>query len=93
MSADFCVGMAGFLLVNLLVGLLRIYRGPTRADRLLAAQLFTTITAGVLVLLAVGENKPALLNVALLFTLLAALACLAFVRLPSRHPEDAKEDE
>jgi multicomponent Na+:H+ antiporter subunit F len=92
MSVEFCVGMAGFLLGNLLTGLLRIYRGPTRADRLLAAQLFTTITAGILVLLAVGEDTPALLDVALLFTLLAVLACLAFVRLPSRRPEDAKDE-
>lgn len=92
MSIEFYVGMAGFLLVNLILGLLRIYRGPTRADRLLAAQLFTTTTAGILVLLGVGEEMPALLDVALLFTLLAALACLAFVRLPSRHPEDARDE-
>jgi multicomponent Na+:H+ antiporter subunit F len=92
MPTEFYVAMASFLLINLLLGLLRIYRGPTRADRLLAAQLFTTTTAGILVLFAIGEDKPALLDVALLFILLAVLACLAFVRLPSRRPEKAKNE-
>jgi multicomponent Na+:H+ antiporter subunit F len=92
MSTEFYVAMASFLLINLLLGLLRIYRGPTHADRLLAAQLFTTTTAGILVLLAVGKDTPALLDVALLFILLAVLACLAFVRLPSRRPENAKNE-
>ena len=70
------------LLLNLLAGLWRIYRGPSAADRLLAVQLFTTTSVAVLLLLAQIQALPALLDVALLIALLAAIANLAFVRLP-----------
>jgi multisubunit Na+/H+ antiporter MnhF subunit len=76
------LGFAAFLLLNLLAGLIRIYLGPTPADRMMAAQLLGTTTAAVLLLLAASQEIPALLDVALLFTLLAALFSIAFVRLP-----------
>ncbi|MDQ2696225.1 MAG: monovalent cation/H+ antiporter complex subunit F [Pseudomonadota bacterium] len=79
---EWYLAVAAFLLVNLLVGLIRVYRGPTPADRLLAVQLFATTTAAVLLLLAEVQNTPALRDAALLFTLLAALLSVAFVRLP-----------
>jgi multicomponent Na+:H+ antiporter subunit F len=85
--SEFYLGVAVFLLLNLLVGLIRIYRGPTPADRLLAVQLFGTTTAAVALLLAEAQAIPALRDVALLFTLLAALVSVAFVRLPSQSPK------
>ena len=75
--------VAGFLLFSLLLGLARIYLGPERASRLLVAQLFGTTTAAVLVLLAEAMSLPGLRDVALLFTLLAAVLGVAFVRLSS----------
>lgn len=82
------LGAAALLLLNLLAGLARIYRGPSAADRLLAIQLFTTHTVAILALLAL--ERPALADVALLLALLAALLAVAFVRLPLRagHRED-----
>jgi multicomponent Na+:H+ antiporter subunit F len=78
---EFFLVVAAFLLANLLLGLLRIATSPSRADRLLIAQLFATITTAVLVLLAEGLALPALRDVALLFALLGAIVSVAFVRL------------
>lgn len=78
--SDYYLGLALFLVLNLVAGLFRILRGPTRADCMLAAQLFGTTGVAVLLLLAQGMGKPALRDVALLFTLLAAVATVAFIR-------------
>lgn len=71
---------AVFLLLNLAAGLWRVLRGATRADRMIAAQLFGTTGVGILLLLAPALGSPALQDVALVFALLAAVTTVAFVR-------------
>jgi len=78
------LGLAVFLLLNLLAGLWRVHRGPTAADRMLAALLFGTTTVAVLLLLAEAMGLPALRDVALLFVVLAAVIAVAFTRVPRR---------
>jgi multicomponent Na+:H+ antiporter subunit F len=85
--SEFLLGAAVFLLFNLSAGLVRIYRGPTAADRMLAAQLFGTTTVAVLLLLAESLTISALQDVALLFTLLAVPVIVAFVRVPPSAKE------
>ncbi|MCA1803995.1 MAG: hypothetical protein LC646_01205 [Xanthomonadaceae bacterium] len=82
------LALAVFLMLNVAAGLLRILRGPTAADRMLAAQLFGTTGVAILLLLAEAQGVPALRDVALVFALLAALATVAFVkRVWYRKPE------
>ena len=69
------------LLALLLVGLARVLRGPSTADRLLATQLFATIGVAVLTLFAVAYEQRPLLDVALVLALLAPLTLIAFIRL------------
>lgn len=76
----FLYGLALFLVLNLIAGLVRVLRGPTDADRMLAAQLFGTTGVGILLVLAEAQGLAALRDVALVFALLAALATVAFVR-------------
>jgi multicomponent Na+:H+ antiporter subunit F len=76
----FFIGVATFLLLNLAAGLWRVMRGPTSADRMLAAQLFGTTAVATLLLLAEGMGEPALRDIALVFALLAAVAAVAFVQ-------------
>lgn len=87
------LAMALFLLVNLLLALARAARGPTAADRMLAALLFGSTGVGVLVLLAQALNLPALADVALTLALLAAIAGLAFARRAWRAETDQGGDE
>ncbi|MBA1445240.1 MAG: monovalent cation/H+ antiporter complex subunit F [Chromatiales bacterium] len=74
------MGMALFLLLTLVAGLWRVLRGPTAADRMLAAQLFGTTAVACVLLLAQAFDQPPLRDVALVFALLAALTAVAFVR-------------
>jgi multicomponent Na+:H+ antiporter subunit F len=74
------LALALFLLLNLGAGMWRVLRGPSAADRMLAAQLFGTTAVAVLLLLAQAYRNPALRDVALVFALLAAVTSVAFVR-------------
>ena len=70
-----------FLLLNILLGLVRLLRGPTSADHMLAIQLLGTTGVGILVVMAQRMDMPALRNVALVFALLATLTVVAYARL------------
>jgi multicomponent Na+:H+ antiporter subunit F len=72
-----------FLLVNLVAGLARIWVGPRSADRMQALLLFGTTTVGMVLLLAYAGGPEALIDVALIFVMLAAVGSIAFVALPA----------
>ncbi len=78
--AELHAAVALFLLLTIAAGLVRVLRGPTPADRMLAVQLMGTTGAGVLLLLAEREGLEAARDVALVLVLLAAMAALAFLR-------------
>ena len=77
-----------FLLATIGAGMVRVLRGPTAGDRMLAAQLFGTTGVAILLILAEALGQPALVDVALVFALLAAVATVAFVRKPEEPGED-----
>ena len=74
------LALAFFLLLTILIGLVRIIRGPTPADRMLAAQLFGTTGVAIFLLLAEAEADPVLRDIGLIYALLAAVTSVAFVR-------------
>ena len=72
--------LALILLPTIGVGMIRIFQGPTRADRMMTAQLFGTSGVAILLLLSVGMDNPVLFDIGLVFALLAALATMTFIR-------------
>jgi len=93
--SGFALATAVFLLCTLLAGLVRVVRGPTAADRMLAAQLFGTTGVALLLLLALALPTAALLDVALVFALLAAVVGVTFVHrgMPGRPaPHEVEHD-
>lgn len=76
---SFLLGAAGFVLVMVALGLVRIFRGPARADRMMGVQLIETGGVAVLLLLAVATHTPSIVDVALIVALLGAFATAAFV--------------
>ncbi len=74
------LALALVLLVTMAAGLIRVMIGPTAADRMMAAQLLGTSGIGVLALLAPALGVPALIDVGLIFALLAAVSVAAFTR-------------
>jgi multicomponent Na+:H+ antiporter subunit F len=79
------------ILISIVVGLVRILRGPTAADRMLAAQLFGTGGVAILLILAQAMQMPSLVDVALIYALLAAITMVVFVRRQWRVEENSGE--
>lgn len=82
-----------FLIANLFAGLVRVYLGPHPADRLLALLLFGTTTVAIILLLAYAQDLSALVEVALIFVMLAAIAAIAFIRIPGKEFEPPTDRE
>lgn len=72
--AEFLIGAAGFIALTMALGLVRLLRGPTPADRMMAAQLLGTSGAAICLLISFASELPELIDVALTLALLAALA-------------------
>jgi multicomponent Na+:H+ antiporter subunit F len=77
------LGSAVLLLAALWAGLVRVAIGPSASDRMSAAQLMGTASVCILLLVARALDRPALVDVALVFGLLAAVAVVAFTRYGS----------
>lgn len=67
------------ILLTLAGGFIRVFRGPSSADRLMAAQLAGSGGVAVLLLLAAAMGQPAILDVALMLAILAVFATVGFV--------------
>lgn len=78
--SGFLLAVAALLLLTLVAGMIRVARGPTAADRMLAAQLFGTTGVATLLLLAQAWRKAAIVDVALVLALLATVIGVTFVR-------------
>jgi multicomponent Na+:H+ antiporter subunit F len=85
---DFLFAAAGFVLAMVALGLVRIIRGPSEADRIMAAQLLGTGGIAALLLLGEAMSAPAAVDVALLLALLAAFVSVAFVKGAARSEAD-----
>lgn len=71
----------GFSLLTLaiLLGLIRLWRGPTVIDRILAFDLVTTSAVGMIVLLSIQWRTVLFLELILIFSLLGFFSTVAFV--------------
>jgi multicomponent Na+:H+ antiporter subunit F len=76
------------VLVTIAIGFVRVIRGPSKADRLIAAQLFGTAGVAWILLFAYATGKPGLSDVALVLALLAAVSAIAFVKRAWKSAEE-----
>ncbi len=91
--ADFLSSMAGFLVLMVALGLIRVALGPGRAERMMAAQLLGTGAIGALLLFGAASAEPAVVDVALTLALLSAFAAIAFVKFAVRQDRQAAGEE
>ncbi|ASJ14222.1 monovalent cation/H+ antiporter complex subunit F [Thermococcus radiotolerans] len=66
--------------VATLLSMYRVFRGPTTVDRLVAVDIMTTITTGLMVLFALYYQRMIFLDVALVYAILAFGGVIAFAR-------------
>lgn len=89
--STFLLGTGIFILGVVALGLARILRGPTDADRMMAAQLLGTGGVAVLMLVGVVVGEEAILNVALTIALLAAFASVTFYKAAPPNDSDERD--
>jgi multicomponent Na+:H+ antiporter subunit F len=63
-----------------LMAFVRLVRGPSLPDRVVALDLIATLSIGMIATYAVSQDQPVLLDVAIVLALLAFLATVAFAR-------------
>ncbi|MFO1026292.1 MAG: monovalent cation/H+ antiporter complex subunit F [Acetobacteraceae bacterium] len=78
--ADFLVAAGAFVLLLVAVGLVRVLRGPSDVDRMMAVQLLGTGGIAALLLLGTATGLPGAVDVALVLALLAAFAAVIFMQ-------------
>jgi multicomponent Na+:H+ antiporter subunit F len=81
------------LLASIGASLLRVHRGPTRADRMMSAQLIGTGGVATALLLAGAARNTSMIDVALVLALLAAFAAVAFVKASSADGAGDPEED
>ena len=91
--AEFMQWMAAFVVLMVALGLVRVARGPGRAERMMAAQLLGSGAIGVLLLFSVANGEFAAIDVALTLALLAAFASIAFVKFALRQDRASDDEE
>ena len=89
--ADILHVFAAVVLLAVAASLIRIYRGPSPAERMMGAQLASTGGVAVLLLIGFAGAERATLDVALILALLAAFASVGFVKAAS--PDGAGDPE
>lgn len=70
----------GALSVALGAALIRLMRGPTLPDRIVALELVATLLVGVTAVYSIGSRQPVYLDVAIVMALVGFLGAVAFAR-------------
>ena len=68
----------------LCLAFVRLYRGPSLPDRVVALELFSSILVGIIGVIAIATDVPSLLDVAIVMALMAFMAAIGFARFLER---------
>jgi multicomponent Na+:H+ antiporter subunit F len=80
-----CGVTLALLLASMLLSLIRLWRGPSTADRVVALDLFGVLVVAMLVVLAILRKESAALDVAIAYSLVAYLGTVALARFVRRR--------
>lgn len=84
----FVINIVYFLLsAGLLLAFIRLTRGPSLPDRVVALELIASIVVGFVGVHAIDTGIPSLLDVAIVIALTAFLAAVGFARFLGRGPQ------
>lgn len=66
------------LTISVLLVFIRIFKGPSVVDRVVALDLIITIGIGIITIFSIRQNEEVLLDVAIILALIAFLGTIAF---------------
>lgn len=72
------------LSLAVVLAFVRLVRGPSLPDRVIALDLIGTLVMGIVAVYAIARNQPVLLDVAIVLALLSFLGTVAFARYLER---------
>lgn len=85
---SFVINIVYFLLLlALLLAFVRLTRGPSLPDRVVALELIASIVVGFVGVHAIDTGTSSLLDVAIVIALTAFLAAIGFARFIERGPQ------
>ena len=76
------------LIAAMVLVFVRLVRGPTLPDRVVALDLFALITTGFMLVYAIDTEQQVLLDVAIVMALIAFLGTVAFAQYIERRARD-----
>ncbi|WP_047042536.1 monovalent cation/H+ antiporter complex subunit F [Vibrio mexicanus] len=68
----------GMMVLALLLASIRLLKGPSLPDRVVALELMASITVGMVVLYGAAYNQPKIIDVAIVLALTSFLAAVGF---------------
>ncbi len=77
----------GIMIVALLLAIVRLIRGPTLPDRILALDLLTTLAVGFIAVIAIRTGFSLYIDIAISIGLLGFLSTIALARYLLRQAE------
>ena len=94
MISMFSAALAG-ILVTMLLALIRAVLGPTVFDRILAVNMFGTMTVLMIGVLGYMTKRPDFLDLALVYALMNFLATIAVLKYSdfSKSPSDEVQEQ
>lgn len=78
------------IMVGMAIAFVRLARGPSMPDRVVALDLITVLAVAFCAVYAIAFDEPAFLDVAIALALVAFLATVAFARFVERRTADSK---
>ena len=76
------------LTISVLLVFIRLFKGPSIVDRVIALDLIITIGIGIITVYSIRQNQKVMLDVAIILALIAFLGTIAF----SYYIEKQKDD-
>lgn len=81
------------LVLAFTLSLVRLLKGPSLPDRVVALDLMAVLSVGIMAVTAIGLDAPSLLQPALVLALIAFLGTVAFARYVEKTGSQQEERE
>jgi multicomponent Na+:H+ antiporter subunit F len=79
------------VMLSIALAFVRVLRGPSLPDRVMALDMIGLMSVSVIVLTAIASDEPVLLDAAIALALISFLGTLAFARFIERREKDEHE--
>jgi len=93
-TPDLAIDIAlALIMIGSLAAIVRAALGPSRADRVVAAELGFIAAVSAMLLIAMRLDEPILYDFALVAVLIGFLTTIGLARLVNRRPESSRKED